>query len=46
MTLETVIRVSSSNIKYGFGATKELGADMKELRARGVGGGKGNELGG
>jgi hydroxyacid-oxoacid transhydrogenase len=25
--------VSSSNIKYGFGATKELGFDMKDLRA-------------
>jgi len=36
MTLETVIRVSSSNIKYGFGATKELGADMKDLRANKV----------
>ena len=36
MTLETVIRVSSSNINYGFGATKELGADMKDLRANKV----------
>jgi len=36
MTLETVIRVSSSNIKYGFGATKELGADMKDLCANKV----------
>jgi len=25
--------VSSSNIKYGFGATKEIGFDMKDLRA-------------
>jgi hydroxyacid-oxoacid transhydrogenase len=33
MTLESIIRVSSSNIKYGFGATKELGFDMKDLRA-------------
>jgi len=33
MTLETIIRVSSSNIKYGFGATKEIGFDMKDLRA-------------
>jgi hydroxyacid-oxoacid transhydrogenase len=36
MTFETVIRVSSSNIKYGFGATRELGFDMKELRANRV----------
>jgi len=33
MTLESIIRVSSSNIKYGFGATKEIGFDMKDLRA-------------
>ena len=33
MTLESIIRVSSSNIKYGFGATKEMGFDMKDLRA-------------
>ena len=36
MAFETVIRVSSSNIKYGFGATRELGFDMKELRANRV----------
>jgi len=36
MAFESVIRVSSSNIKYGFGATKELGFDMKELRANRV----------
>ncbi len=33
MTLESIIRVSSSNIKFGFGATKEIGFDMKDLRA-------------
>jgi hydroxyacid-oxoacid transhydrogenase len=33
MVLESIIRVSSSNIKYGFGATKEIGFDMKDLRA-------------
>jgi hydroxyacid-oxoacid transhydrogenase len=33
MTLESIIRVTSSNIKYGFGATKEIGFDMKDLRA-------------
>jgi len=33
MALESIIRVSSSNIKYGFGATKEIGFDMKDLRA-------------
>jgi hydroxyacid-oxoacid transhydrogenase len=33
MALESIIRVSSSNIKYGFGATKEVGFDMKDLRA-------------
>ncbi len=33
MTLESIIRVTSSNIKYGFGATKEIGIDMKDLRA-------------
>jgi len=33
MTLESILRVSSSNIKYGFGATKEIGFDMKDLRA-------------
>jgi hydroxyacid-oxoacid transhydrogenase len=33
MALESVINVSSANIKYGFGATKEVGFDMKELAA-------------
>ena len=33
MTLESVINISSANIKYGFGATKEVGFDMKELGA-------------
>lgn len=33
MNLESIIRVSSSNIKFGFGATKEIGFDMKDLRA-------------
>ena len=33
MALESILRVSSSNIKYGFGATKEIGFDMKDLRA-------------
>ena len=36
MVFESVIRVSSANIKYGFGATRELGFDMKELRANRV----------
>ncbi|MFC1940722.1 hydroxyacid-oxoacid transhydrogenase [Chloroflexota bacterium] len=31
MTLESVITMSSSNIKYGFGATREVGSDMKEF---------------
>jgi len=33
MTLESVITMSCANIKYGFGATKEVGFDMKELGA-------------
>jgi len=33
MTLESIINVSSANIKYGFGATREVGFDMKELGA-------------
>ncbi len=33
MALESILRVSSSNIKFGFGATKEIGFDMKDLRA-------------
>lgn len=33
MTLESVINISSANIKYGFGATREVGFDMKELGA-------------
>ena len=33
MALETVITVSSASIKYGFGATREVGFDMKELGA-------------
>jgi hydroxyacid-oxoacid transhydrogenase len=33
MTLESIINVSSANIKYGFGATVEVGFDMKELGA-------------
>lgn len=31
MALESVIVIGSSSIKYGFGATKEVGFDMKEL---------------
>lgn len=33
IALESVINISSANIKYGFGATKEVGFDMKELGA-------------
>jgi hydroxyacid-oxoacid transhydrogenase len=33
MTLESIINVSSANIKYGPGATREIGFDMKELGA-------------
>ena len=31
MALESIINVSSANIKYGPGATGEVGFDMKEL---------------
>ena len=31
MPFESVINISSANIKYGFGATREVGFDMKEL---------------
>ena len=31
MALESVISMGSANIKYGFGATREVGFDMKEL---------------
>jgi len=34
--LEDVLTMSSANIKYGFGATREVGYDMKELGARRV----------
>ena len=33
MVLESVINVSSANIKFGAGATREVGFDMKELGA-------------
>ena len=33
MALESVITMSSASIKYGFGATQEVGFDMKELGA-------------
>ncbi len=33
MALETVITMGSANFKYGFGATREVGFDMKELGA-------------
>jgi len=33
MPFESVINISSANIKYGFGATREVGFDMKELGA-------------
>ena len=36
MPNETVINIPSANIKYGFGATREVGFDMKELGARRV----------
>jgi len=36
MTLESVIAIDSASIKYGFGATKEVGFDMKELGAKKV----------
>ncbi len=34
--LETVLTMSSASIKYGFGATREVGYDMKELAAHRV----------
>jgi len=34
--LETVLTMSSANIKYGFGATREIGYDMKELGVKKV----------
>jgi hydroxyacid-oxoacid transhydrogenase len=36
MTYESVIQISSASIKFGFGATREVGFDMKELGARRV----------
>ena len=33
MALESVISMASASIKYGFGATQEVGFDMKELGA-------------
>jgi hydroxyacid-oxoacid transhydrogenase len=33
MALESVITVGSASIKYGFGSTREVGFDMKELGA-------------
>ena len=33
MALESVITMGSASIKYGFGATREVGFDMKELGA-------------
>ena len=33
MALESVITMTSASIKYGFGATREVGFDMKELGA-------------
>ncbi len=33
MPFESVIHISSANIKYGFGATREVGFDMKDLGA-------------
>jgi len=34
--LETVLTMTSASIKYGFGATREVGYDMQELGARRV----------
>jgi hydroxyacid-oxoacid transhydrogenase len=34
MTFESVITMDSASIKYGFGATREIGFDMKELGAK------------
>ena len=36
MTHETVLVMNTSSIKYGFGATREVGYDMKQLGARHV----------
>jgi hydroxyacid-oxoacid transhydrogenase len=36
MALETIIQISSASIKFGFGASKEIGFDMKELGAKRV----------
>jgi len=36
MPFESVINIASANIKFGFGATREAGFDMKELGARRV----------
>jgi hydroxyacid-oxoacid transhydrogenase len=36
MKKETVLIMNSANIKYGFGATRELGYDMKEMGAKRV----------
>jgi len=33
MALESVVSISSASIKYGFGATCEVGFDMQELGA-------------
>jgi hydroxyacid-oxoacid transhydrogenase len=33
MKFETVLTMSAANIKYGFGATREVGFDLKELGA-------------
>ena len=34
MPKETVLTMSSAAIKYGFGATREVGFDLKELGAK------------
>jgi len=36
MSYETIIQISSASIKFGFGATREVGFDMKELGAKRV----------
>ena len=36
MAYETILTMSSSNIKYGFGATKEVGFEMSELGSKRV----------
>ena len=33
MAYETILTMSSASIKYGVGATREVGFDMKELGA-------------